>query len=160
MFQSQFARRGAGVAAITAASALILGACAGGGDATTSGSGEVTGEAPAEQEGVGPGYVVDYSQWGEAYEGTITVEDVPGKCSWEEMSKKDYSGQTLRILSHVPPVLGEPAQLHADQFAEITGATVEVEQVPLPGHLLKVPAIVPDWSERLRRDLRWFAVAG
>jgi hypothetical protein len=24
------------------------------------------------------------------------------------MSKKDYSGQTLRILSHVPPVLGEP----------------------------------------------------
>ena len=131
MFQSQFARRGAGVAAITAASALILGACAGGGEAT-SGSGEITGEAPAEQEGLGAGYVVDYSEWGDAYEGTITVEDVPGKCSWEEMSKKDYSGQTLRILSHVPPVLGEPAQLHADQFAEITGATVEVEQVPFP----------------------------
>ncbi len=131
MFQSQFARRGAGVAAITAASALVLGACAGGGEAT-SGSGEITGEAPAEQEGLGAGYVVDYSEWGDAYEGTITVEDVPGMCSWEEMSKKDYSGQTLRILSHVPPVLGEPAQLHADQFAEITGATVEVEQVPFP----------------------------
>jgi hypothetical protein len=113
MFQSQFARRGAGVAAITAVSALVLGACAGGGE-TASTDGEVTGAAPAEQEGLGAGYIVDYSEWGEAYEGTITVEDVPGPCSWEEMSKKDYSGQTLRILSHVPPVLGEPAQLHAD----------------------------------------------
>jgi multiple sugar transport system substrate-binding protein len=131
MFHSHFVRRGTGIAAITAASALILGACAGGGEAE-SGDGEVTGAAPAEQEGVGPGYVVDYSEWGDAYEGTITVEDTPGKCSWEEMSKKDYSGQTLRILSHVPPVLGEPAQLHGDQFAEITGATVEVEQVPFP----------------------------
>ena len=130
MFQTHIIRRGAGVAAAAAASAFVLGACAGG--AVTTDDGEVTGDAPAEQEGLGAGYVVDYSQWGDAYEGTITVEDVPGQCSWEEMSKKDYSGQTLRILSHVPPVLGEPAQLHADQFAEITGATVEVEQVPFP----------------------------
>jgi multiple sugar transport system substrate-binding protein len=128
MYQSKFMSRSAGVAAITAASALVLGACAGG---ETTGGGD-TGPAPATQEGLGAGYTVDYSTWGDAYNGTITVADVPGQCSWEEMSKKDYSGQTLRVLSHVPPVMGEPADLHAQQFAEITGAEVTVEQVPFP----------------------------
>jgi len=106
MYQSKIKSRSIGFAALTAASALILSACAGG--ATTGGD---SGPAPAAQEGVGPGFVVDYSQYGDAYEGTITVTDVPGTCSYEEISKKDYSGQTLRILSHVPPVLGEPAEL-------------------------------------------------
>jgi multiple sugar transport system substrate-binding protein len=128
MLQSKFISRGAGIAGVAAASALVLGACAGGD--TTGGGG--TGPAPATQEGLGSGYVVDYSNWGDAYNGTITAADVPGKCSWEEMSQKDYSGQTLRILSHVPPVMGEPADLHARQFEEITGATVTVEQVPFP----------------------------
>jgi multiple sugar transport system substrate-binding protein len=128
MYQSKFMSRGVGVAAITAATALVLGACAGGG---STGGGD-TGPAPAAQEGVGPGYVVDYSNWGDAYAGTLTVVDTPGKCSYEEISKKDYSGQTLRILAHVPPVMGEPANLHAQQFADLTGANVEVNNVPFP----------------------------
>jgi multiple sugar transport system substrate-binding protein len=127
MLQSKFTRKRSGLVAITAASALMLGACASEGES----SGDA-GLAPAVQEGVGAGYVVDYSQYGDAYAGTLTVTDVPGMCSYEEMSKKDYSGQNLRVLSHVPPVLGEPAELHARQFEELTGATVTVEQVPFP----------------------------
>lgn len=127
MYNSRNAQRRAGIVAVAAASTLVLSACAA---AEAPGGG--AGPAPAVQEGVGAGYVVDYSQYGEAYEGTLTTVDVPGLCSYEEMSKKDYSGQTLRVLSHVPPVLGEPAELHARQFEELTGATVTVEQVPFP----------------------------
>jgi multiple sugar transport system substrate-binding protein len=126
MFQSRKMRTGLGLIAVATASAFVLGACAGGG------SGGDAGPQPAAQEGVGPGYVVDYSQFGADYAGTITVTDTPGKCSYEEISKKDYSGQTLRILAHVPPVMGEPANLHAIQFEELTGATVEVNNVPFP----------------------------
>jgi multiple sugar transport system substrate-binding protein len=126
MFQSRKMRTGLGLIAVATASAFVLGACAGGS------SGGDAGPQPAAQEGVGPGYVVDYSKYGADYAGTITVTDTPGKCSYEEISKKDYSGQTLRILAHVPPVMGEPATLHATQFAELTGATVEVNNVPFP----------------------------
>jgi len=126
MFQSRKMRTGLGLIAVATASAFVLGACAGGG------SGGDAGPQPAAQEGVGPGYVVDYSQFGADYAGTNTVTDTPGKCSYEETSKKDYSGQTLRILAHVPPVMGEPANLHALQFEELTGATVEVNNVPFP----------------------------
>jgi multiple sugar transport system substrate-binding protein len=128
MFQSRKLRTAMGVVAVATASAFVLGACAGG----DSGSGGDAGPQPAAQEGVGPGYLVDYSQYGDAYAGTITVTDIPGKCSYEEISKKDYSGQTLRILAHVPPVMGEPANLHAQQFADLTGATVDVNNVPFP----------------------------
>ena len=126
MFQSRKMRTGLGLIAVATASAFVLGACAGGS------SGGDAGPQPAAQEGVGPGYVVDYSKYGADYAGTITVTDTPGKCSYEEISKKDYSGQTLRILAHVPPVMGEPANLHAIQFEELTGATVEVNNVPFP----------------------------
>ena len=123
--QTSYKRR-SGVVAISAVAALVLAGCTG--DVAT----ESTGPAPVAQEGVGPGYLVDYSKYGEAYAGTITAVDTPGMCSYEEISKKDYSGQTLRILTHVPPVLGEPAALHATQFEELTGATLVVEQVPFP----------------------------
>jgi len=126
MFQSRKMRTGLGLIAVATASAFVLGACAGGG------SGGDAGPQPAAQEGVGPGYVVDYSQYGADYAGTNTVTDTPGKCSYEETSKKDYSGQTLRILAHVPPVMGEPANLHALQFEALTGANVEVNNVPFP----------------------------
>lgn len=126
MFQSRKMRTGLGLIAVATASAFVLGACAGGS------SGGDAGPQPAAQEGVGPGYVVDYSKYGADYAGTITVTDTPGNCSYEEISKKDYSGQTLRILAHVPPVMGEPANLHAIQFEELTGATVEVNNVPFP----------------------------
>jgi multiple sugar transport system substrate-binding protein len=127
MFQSRKMRTGLGLIAVATASAFVLGACAGGG----AGSGDA-GPQPGVKEGVGPGYVVDYSKYGADYAGTITVTDTPGKCSYEEISKKDYSGQTLRILAHVPPVMGEPANLHAIQFEELTGANVEVNNVPFP----------------------------
>ena len=123
--------RGSAVVAAVAASALLLAACSGG-DSDAAGDGSTTQATSAGKDGVGSGFVVDYSKYGDAYAGTLTATDVPGYCSYEEISKKDYSGKTLRILSHVPPVLGEPAKLHGDQFAEITGATVEVEQVPFP----------------------------
>lgn len=126
MFQSRKMRTGLSLIAVATASAFVLGACAGGD------SGGDAGPQPAAQEGVGPGYMVDYSKYGADYAGTITVADTPGKCSYEEISKKDYSGQTLRILAHVPPVMGEPANLHATQFEELTGATVEVNNVPFP----------------------------
>ena len=126
MFQSRKMRTGLSLIAVATASAFVLGACAGGD------SGGDAGPQPAAQEGVGPGYEVDYSKYGADYAGTITVTDTPGKCSYEEISKKDYSGQTLRILAHVPPVMGEPANLHAIQFEELTGATVEVNNVPFP----------------------------
>lgn len=124
--QQNLKRKSLGVLAVASASLLVLGACTAGGSTTAEGP------AAAVKEGVGPGFIVDYSTYGDAYAGTITAVDTPGKCSYEEISKKDYSGQTLRILTHVPPVLGEPAALHAKQFEDLTGATIVVEQVPFP----------------------------
>lgn len=54
MFQSRKMRTGLGLIAVATASAFVLGACAGGG------SGGDAGPQPAAQEGVGPGYLVDY----------------------------------------------------------------------------------------------------
>ena len=124
MMQGKGKGRILGAVAVATASALVLGGCAGGGDTAAGG--------PGVKEGIGAGTLIDYSKYGEAYAGTLTVNDVAGKCSYEETSKKDYSGQTLRILTHVPPVLGEPADLHAKQFEELTGAKIVVEQVPFP----------------------------
>ncbi|MGP3925095.1 extracellular solute-binding protein [Streptomyces sp. 8N616] len=76
-----------------------------------------------------PGSEISYSKYGKNYPKT-KVKDVPGPCSYESISRKDYSGQTLKIISHAVPVIGEPTQLHAKQFEEITGAKVEVVNVP------------------------------
>ena len=51
-------------------------------------------------------------------------------CSYEETSKKDYSGRTLTINTHAIPVMGEPTALHAEQFEKLTGAKVEVTHTP------------------------------
>jgi hypothetical protein len=40
-------------------------------------------------------------------------------CSYEEISKKNYKGKTLKINTHAIPVMGQPTALHAEQFAEI-----------------------------------------
>lgn len=72
---------------------------------------------------------ISYRKYGEDYPAT-KVKDVPGSCSYESISRKDYSGQTLKIISHAVPVIGEPTKLHARQFEEITGAKVEVVNVP------------------------------
>src|SRR4051812_22360606 len=39
-------------------------------------------------------------------------KDVPGACSYESISKKDYKGRTLNIITHAVPVIGEPTALH------------------------------------------------
>ena len=45
--------------------------------------------------------------------------------------QKDYSGQTLIIINtHAVPVMGEPTALHAEQFAALTGAEVNVIHTP------------------------------
>lgn len=57
-------------------------------------------------------------------------KDVPGKCSFASIDAKNYSGRTLNIITHAVPVMGEPTDLHASQFEELTGAKVNVVHVP------------------------------
>ncbi|MFE7647891.1 extracellular solute-binding protein [Streptomyces phaeoluteigriseus] len=76
-----------------------------------------------------PGSEISYKKYGKDYPAT-KVKDVPGPCSYDSISRKDYSGQTLKIISHAVPVIGEPTQLHAKQFEDITGGKVEVVNVP------------------------------
>lgn len=42
---------------------------------------------------------------------------------------KDYRGITLKVLTLENPVLGEPTELHARQFEDLTGATLEITHV-------------------------------
>jgi len=65
----------------------------------------------------------DYTRFG-------IKEDLPGTCSYANIDKKDYTGKTLNIITHAIPVMGEPTELHAKQFAELTGAKVNVVHVP------------------------------
>lgn len=65
----------------------------------------------------------DYSRFG-------IDQDVPGACSYEAIDAKDYSGRQLNIITHAVPVIGEPTDLHATQFEELTGAKVNVVHVP------------------------------
>ena len=57
-------------------------------------------------------------------------KDVPGLCSYDSISKKNFKGRTLSIITHAVPVMGEPTALHAKQFEELTGAKVNVVHVP------------------------------
>ena len=98
--------------------------------ACTSGGGGAAPEAKPDKESqFAPGSDIEYASYGGDYPKT-TSKDVPGPCSYESISKKDYSGQTLKIISHAVPVIGEPTQLHAKQFEKLTGAKVEVVNVP------------------------------
>ncbi|MDA8711265.1 extracellular solute-binding protein [Alphaproteobacteria bacterium] len=69
-------------------------------------------------------------KWGDQFPHIAATGDIPGMCSYEEMSKKDYSGRTLTINTHAIPVMGEPTALHAEQFEKLTGAKVEVTHTP------------------------------
>ena len=51
--------------------------------------------------------------------------------SYNEIAKKDYSGKTLRILTHEKPVIGEPTELHAKQFEKLTGIKITIKHVSL-----------------------------
>ncbi len=70
-----------------------------------------------------PAGAEDYSRFG-------IPADLPGTCSYEVIDAKNYSGRTLNIISHAVPVIGEPTDLHAKQFEELTGAKVNVVHVP------------------------------
>jgi multiple sugar transport system substrate-binding protein len=80
-------------------------------------------------------------KWSEQFPHIKNTGDIPGECSYESMSKKDYSGRTLRINTHAVPVMGEPTALHAEQFSKLTGAKVNV--VHTPAGDLYAKAMVP-----------------
>ena len=69
-------------------------------------------------------------KWSDQFPHIAATGDIPGMCSYEETSKKDYSGRTLTINTHAIPVMGEPTALHAEQFEKLTGAKVEVTHTP------------------------------
>ena len=69
-------------------------------------------------------------KWSDQFPHIKNTGDIAGECSYESMSKKDYSGRTLTINTHAVPVIGEPTALHAEQFAKLTGATVNVTHTP------------------------------
>ncbi|TAL89524.1 MAG: extracellular solute-binding protein [Candidimonas sp.] len=72
---------------------------------------------------------ISYAKYGD-YASYGTAPDVPGPCSYEAMAKKNYKGRTLKVIANAIPVLGEPAVLHARQFHDLTGAKVDVVNVP------------------------------
>ena len=72
---------------------------------------------------------INYSKYGD-YAKYGSATDVPGMCSYDAMSKKKYQGRTLKIISHAVPVIGEPTDLHARQFQDLTGAKVDVVHIP------------------------------
>ena len=69
-------------------------------------------------------------KWGDQFPHIKATGDIPGDCSYEEMSKKNYKGKTLKINTHAVPVIGQPTALHAEQFAKLTGAKVDVTHTP------------------------------
>ena len=70
-----------------------------------------------------PSWAEDYTRFG-------IEKDLPGSCSYSTIDAKDYSGRSLNVITHAIPVIGEPTALHAEQFAELTGAEVNVVHVP------------------------------
>jgi len=107
---------------------LLVGATVVALTATACSGGTSAAQKPDKASKVQPGSDISYAKYGNYP--TTTVKDVPGPCSYESISHKDYSGQTLKVIANAVPVLGEPAQLHAKQFEELTGAKVEVVNVP------------------------------
>ena len=69
-------------------------------------------------------------KWSDQFPHIKATGDIPGDCSYESMSKKNYKGKTLKINTHAVPVMGEPTALHAEQFAKLTGAKVDVTHTP------------------------------
>ena len=97
---------------------------------------------------------IDYSKYGD-YVQYGSTPDVPGACSYASMDQKDYSGQTLKVITHAVPVIGEPTDLHAKQFQDLTGATVEVVHVPFGDLFQKI--MVPLQSGQSAYDVMFFA---
>lgn len=95
--------------------------------APASGAPAASGASPAAGGSAGE---ISYAKYGSDYAVYGTATDVPGPCSYDAISKKDYSGRTLNVITHAVPVMGEPTDLHAKQFEDLTGAKVNVVHVP------------------------------
>jgi len=61
---------------------------------------------------------------------TTSVPGINGPYSHKSTANKNYKGVTLRVLTHVPPNIGEPIAIHAREFEELTGAKFEIKYVP------------------------------
>ena len=96
---------------------------------------------------------VDYSQFGD-YAKYGTTSDVPGACSYEAIDQKDYSGRTLKIITHAVPVMGEPTDLHAKQFEALTGAKVEVVHVPFGDLFQRI--MIPFQTQQAAYDVLFY----
>lgn len=83
----------------------------------------IAGAASAER-------MISYAEYGQKYAKYGSVPDGDGMCSYAAIDKKDYSGKTLTVITNAVPVIGEPTILHARQFEDLTGANVEVVNVP------------------------------
>lgn len=82
-------------------------------------------------------------------------EDVEGACSYASIDAKDYTGRTLNIITHAVPVIGEPTALHAQQFGELTGATVNVVHVPFGDLFQRI--MIPFQTGQAAYDVLFFA---
>ena len=80
--------------------------------------------------GVSAAGIAAGDQWSAQFPHIKNTGDIAGECSYESMSQKVYSGQTLTINTHAVPVMGEPTALHAEQFLALTGAEVNVIHTP------------------------------
>lgn len=100
--------------------------------------GFMTGAASAE----------DYTKYG-------IKADIPGPCSYASIDAKDYSGRTLNIITHAIPVIGEPTDLHAKQFEELTGATVNVVHVPFGDLFQRI--MIPFQTGQAAYDVLFYA---
>ena len=88
-------------------------------------------------------------KWSDMFPHIKNTGDIPGECSYESMSKKDYSGQKLTINTHAVPVMGEPTALHAEQFSKLTGAEVDVIHTPAGDLYSKAMVPFSGWASTL-----------
>ena len=81
--------------------------------------------------------------------------DLPGTCNYAAIDAKDYSGKTLDVITHAIPVIGEPTALHAEQFAELTGAEVNIVHVPFGDLFQRI--MIPFQSGENAYDVLFYA---
>lgn len=95
-----------------------------------------------------PASAEDYTRFG-------IEADLPGTCNYAAIDAKDYSGRTLNVITHAIPVIGEPTALHAEQFAELTGAQVKVVHVPFGDLFQRI--MIPFQSGQNAYDVLFYA---
>lgn len=101
------------------------------------------------------GQMISYAKYGEDYAKYGEVPDGDGPCSYAAIDKKDYSGKTLTVISNAVPVIGEPTILHARQFEDLTGANVEVVNVPFGDLYQRI--MIPFQTGQAAYDVMFYA---